>query len=234
MSEGRILVVEDDPKTAASLRLYLTNAGFDVDVAATGSAGLRRAREMEPDLLLLDVMLPEVDGLAVCRALRSESGVPVILLTARTTEDDKLRGLGLGADDYVTKPFSPREVVARVKAVLRRTRRGVESRKTDTALKHRDLEMDLAAHVVTRSGHAVALTPTEFRLLEVLLRHPRRAFSRAQLAERVFGRGSETLDRTVDAHVMKLRRKIEPRPARPSYVVTVFGVGYALGEAGGE
>jgi len=221
---GRILVVEDDRKTAASLRLYLEHAGFEVSTAFTGSEALRQARETEPDLLLLDAMLPELDGFAVCRALRAERDVPVILVTARSTEEDKLEGLALGADDYVTKPFSPREVVARVRAVLRRARR--PDKKPDR-IRTRQIEIDVETHTAVVRGRPVDLTPAEFELLAALALAPGRALSRAALIERAFGADYEGLERTLDAHVMRLRRKIES-PGQPPLLVTVFGVGYRL------
>ena len=224
----RILVVEDDRKTAASLQLYLEHAGFEVATAFTGSEALRQARAILPDLLLLDAMLPEVDGFAVCRALRAERDVPVILVTARSTEEDKLEGLAIGADDYVTKPFSPREVVARVKAVLRRVR----LEEVPTKLRTRQIEIDRESHAVSVRGRSVDLTPAEFDLLAALARAPGRVFSRGELLERAFGSDYEGLDRTLDAHVMRLRRKIES-PGQPPLLVTVFGVGYKLDDRHG-
>src|SRR5262245_20710558 len=201
----RILIVEDDPKTAATLRLYLEHAGFDVAIAADGAEALRKQRGNPADLVLLDVMLPEVDGLAVCRALRSESDVATILVTAKTTEADKLEGLGAGADDYVTKPFSPREVVARVRAVLRRFRPDNEP---GGELSAGGIRLDLSSREATVLGRPVSLTRAEFDLLAAFLRAPVRALSRQELARRAFGPDYEALDRTVDAHVMRLRRKI--------------------------
>jgi DNA-binding response OmpR family regulator len=230
-----ILVVEDDRKTAAAVRLYLQSAGCEVAVAHDGRQALEAARARRPDLVVLDVMLPEVDGLSVCRTLREEGDVPVILLTARTTEEDKLRGLDLGADDYVTKPFSPRELVARVRAVLRRAgppeaRAGNEG--GPSSLRFRDLIVDLAGRAVTVRGEAVALTPNELRILETLAGAPGRTFTRAELVERALGWNFEGMDRTVDAHIKNLRRKIDPRTAEgASWIDTVYGVGYRfLGE----
>ncbi len=221
----RILVVDDDPKTLASVRLYLEHGGYRVDVADEGQAALTRARtNPPPDLVVLDRMLPGLDGLAVFRALRAFSSVPVILLTARTTEQDRLEGLDLGADDYVSKPFSPRELVARVRAVLRRTRSG----ETSSPIELGDLAIDPARREVTRAGEGLRLTPREFALLVALARTPGRVFTRQELRDRAFGSDSEALDRTVDAHVMNLRRKLEPHPAAPIYLETVFGVGYRL------
>ena len=200
-------------------------------VAATGPEGLRAAREGSPDLLVLDVMLPEVDGLAVCRALRAESDVPILLLTARTTEEDKLRGLGLGADDYVTKPFSPREVVARIRAVLRRSRAAPAAERGRLATRH--VTLDLDRREATVRGKAIDLPPAEFAVLAALARAPGRTFTREELVERAFGPGYEGLERTIDAHVMRLRRKIEARGFAP-LLVTVFGVGYKLADERGS
>ena len=211
----RILVVEDDSKTSASLELYLRHAGFEPQVARTGDEGLSRAQREQPDAVILDVMLPGLNGLEICRALReSASKVPIIILTARSTEDDKLRGLDLGADDYVTKPFSPRELVARVNAVLRRS-------DTTTRIADGDLAIDIDGHEVTLQGQSVTLTAAEFRLLTRLARSPNRVFKRDELID-----DSEALDRTVDVHVKNLRRKIESDRANPKRIVTVVGVGY--------
>lgn len=223
-SGNRILVAEDDPKTRELLRLYLENAGFSVTVCATGLQALEKSREADFDLALLDVLMPEVNGFTVCRALRAESDIPVILLTARSTEDDKLHGLGLGADDYVTKPFSPREVVARVRAVLRR-RTGESGR----PLRVGALVVDPRRHDVSLAGQMLAVTATEFRLLEAFARFPGRAFTRADLAEAVFGNDSDTLDRTIDVHVMKIRKKMSAIEGACPRIETVFGIGYKLG-----
>ena len=229
MARTRVLVVEDDPKTADLVRLYLEHAGFEVALAPDGHAALRAlAAAPAPDLVVLDRMLPGVDGLGILRRLRERSLLPVILLTAKTTESDRLEGLDLGADDYVPKPFSPRELVARVRAVLRRLPAGTRER---AAFEVAGLRVDPARHEVRVGGRAVALTPHEFRLLETLARAPGRTFSREELIARAFGPDYGALDRTVDAHVAHLRRKLEPDPARPRRIVTVFGVGYRF-EAG--
>ena len=223
MPKARILVVDDEPKTVASVRLYLEHAGYAVDTAADGRAGLERARsEPRPDLVVLDRMLPHLDGLAVCRLLREESRLPVILLTARTAETDRLEGLDFGADDYVCKPFSPRELVARIRAVLRRTQ--VDE---GESLASGMLSMDLGRRKVAVAGRAVDLTPREFAILAVLLRSPGRVFSREVLRDRAFGTASEALARTVDAHVVKLRRKLAAAGPAPA-IETVFGVGYRM------
>jgi len=229
-ARARILVVDDDAKTVAAVRLYLEHAGFAVDTAADGRAALERARaEPRPDLVVLDRMLPHLDGLAVCRLVRSESRIPVILLTARTTEADRLEGLDLGADDYVSKPFSPRELVARVRAVLRRTRPDESE-----ALAVGALAIDLDRREVTVAGRPVDLTPRELAILVALARAPGRVFSREALRERAFGPSSEALDRTVDAHIVKLRRKLAAAGDGPGapVVETVFGAGYRMADPG--
>jgi DNA-binding response OmpR family regulator len=220
--KSRILVVEDDARTADSVALYLRHAGYEVRVVADGRAALDAAEADRPALVVLDVMLPAVDGIEVCRALRDRMNAAIIMLTARSTERDKLRGLDAGADDYVTKPFSPRELVARVAAVLRRA--GQSGR----VLRAGDVEIDVAARAVRRGGSSIGLTPTEFRLLEALASAPGRAFTRRELAERAFGEDSDALDRTIDAHVMNLRRKLDPRRTGAPLIVTVFGTGYRL------
>jgi len=220
--KARILVVDDDAKTTISVRLYLEHAGYDVDVAADGRAALERARAQPPaDLIVLDRMLPHLDGLAVCRLLRAESAVPVILLTARTTEAERLEGLTQGADDYVTKPFSPRELVARVGVVLRRTRKEEPDAARVVA---GPVTIDPLRHQVAVGGQTVDLTPREFALLLALARSPGRVFTRQELRDRAFGPDSEALDRTVDAHVVNLRRKL----GGEVLIETVFGVGYRL------
>jgi DNA-binding response OmpR family regulator len=224
----RILIVEDEPKTAATLRLYLEHGGFEVVAAADGTEGLRLARECRPDLLVLDLMLPGLDGLAICRALRAESDLPILLLTARTTEQDRIAGLGIGADDYVTKPFSPRELVLRIRAVLRRTKTAPE--RSSEILRTPSVVVDLGRREATIRGRRVDLPPAEFSLLAALARSPGRAFTREELVERAFGTSYEGLNRTIDAHVMRLRRKIED-PGREPLLVTVFGIGYKLADA---
>jgi DNA-binding response OmpR family regulator len=223
-----ILVVDDDRKTVDLVRLYLERAGYDVRVAYDGRQALDQVRQQRPDLVVLDLMLPQLDGLDVCHVLQREPrAVPVIMLTARTTEEDKLSGLETGADDYVTKPFSPRELVARVKAVLRRSS-GDQDSEREPESRLGDLVIDHVRHEARVAGEEVHLTPKEFRLLQVLAREPGRAFERHQLLERAFGYDYEGLERTVDVHVAKLRKKIEPDPGRPIYVLTVPGVGYKL------
>ncbi|HEX6292390.1 MAG TPA: response regulator transcription factor [Herpetosiphonaceae bacterium] len=221
-----ILVVDDDPKTVDLIRLYLEQAGYGVLVAYDGKQALDLVRQKHLDLVVLDVMLPMVEGLEVCRMLRTQSKIPIIMLTAKTTESDKLLGLELGADDYITKPFSPREVVARVRAVLRRSNDEQDLQE----MRFGDLVLDVASHEVRVRGVPQHLTPKEFKLLETLAKEPGRAFSRTELLERVFGFDYEGLERTVDVHVMNVRKKIEPDPARPTYILTVYGMGYKFAE----
>ncbi len=221
---ARVLVVDDDPTITDVLARYLTRAGYEVLLAHTGTSALELAARGKPDLLVLDVMLPPPDGLEVCRQLRATSAVPVILLTALGNETDRLAGLELGADDYVTKPFSPRELVLRVHAVLRRSQSG-PLRWEPAVLRDGDLTIDLAAHEVTVGGRPLALTSREFDLLRFLLAHPRQAFTREQLLERVWGWDFGDVS-TVTVHVRRLREKIEVQPADPHRIVTVPRVGY--------
>jgi len=225
----KILVVDDDHKTVDLVRLYLEKDGYLVLAAYDGQQALALARQRRPDLLVLDVMLPRLNGLDLCRILRAERDTPIILLTARSTEDDKLLGLDLGADDYVSKPFSPRELLARVRAVLRRA--GASAEPEPAEARHGALVVNFPGREVRVNGQLARLTPKEYRLLEILIKEPHRVFTRLELLERAFGYDYEGLERTVDVHLMNLRRKIEPDPARPVYVQTVYGVGYKFGEA---
>jgi two-component system alkaline phosphatase synthesis response regulator PhoP len=222
-----IRVVDDEPDLVKVLRGYLEQAGFRVVTAHDGPAALAQFRHEKPDLVLLDLNLPGLDGIEIARRLRAASAVPIIMVTARVEETDRVVGLELGADDDVVKPFSPREVVARVRAVLRRT----ESQPpAPERLAAADVEMDLSRHTVRRGDTELALTPTEFNLLAALVREPGRAFTRLQLLEAVQGDALEGYERTVDAHVKNLRTKLERDPRRPEYILTVFGVGYKFVE----
>jgi DNA-binding response OmpR family regulator len=223
-SVGLVLVVEDDRHIAALVKTYLEQEGFAVAVAHDGAEGLDVARTCDPCLVILDLMLPRIDGWEVCRRLRSDSSVPILILTARGEEVDRLLGFALTADDYVVKPFSPRELVHRVKAILRR----VQPRETGGGqrLSHGALALDAAAHQATRSGRPLELTPLEFRLLESFMRHPGRVLSRETLLAHIKTQGEVVIDRVVDVHVGKLRRKIEEDPSHPHYILTVRGVGY--------
>jgi len=222
-----ILVVDDEPQIAEIARDYLRLAGFDVIVAGDGVRALEAARGRRPDLVVLDLGLPGLDGLEVARALRKESEVPIIMLTARVEEDDRLRGLEIGADDYVTKPFSPRELVARVRAVLRRSERRHVDR---DLLRVSDLVIDVARMSVRRDDEPVDLTPTEFQVLATLASHPGRVFTRAQLLDAARGTDAEAYERAIDSHVKNIRRKLERDPHAPRYLETVYGIGYKLVE----
>ena len=228
---NHILVVEDDIKTANLLQLYLRQAGYTVSLAHTGYEAIDMVRANSPDLIVLDLMLPQLNGLDVCRMIRMDnSAIPIIILTAKSTEDDVLRGLDLGADDYITKPFSPREVVARVRTVLRRSNLSKQNRKE---LRFGKLLVNLTRHEVTIGEETIHLTPKEFKLLETMATEPGRAFSRLELVERAFGYDYEGLERTVDAHIMNLRKKIERDHTNPLYVETVYGIGYRFMEPKG-
>ena len=222
-----ILVVDDEPKITQLVRDYLERAGFAVAIASDGREALMRARTEHPDLVVLDLGLPGLDGLDVTRQLRRDADVPIIMLTARDDETDKLVGLELGADDYVTKPFSPRELVARVRAVLRRRDRAG----ADDLLRVGDLLLDTPRMRLEVAGQVVELTATEFTLLAAMARQPGRVFTRAQLLDVVHGVAFESYERAIDAHVKNLRRKIEPVPHDPRYLLTVYGVGYRLADA---
>jgi two-component system alkaline phosphatase synthesis response regulator PhoP len=228
MARKKVLVVDDDVKTVELVKLYLNRDGYQVLTAYNGIEALRLARESSPDLIVLDLMLPDIDGLEVCRILRHESDVPIIMLTAKTTDQDKLTGLDLGADDYVTKPFSPKVLAARVWAVLRRLPggRGPEEIKCD------ELSMNFSKHEAWFAGRPLNLTSVEFKLLGVLAKEPGRVFSRAHLIEEAFGYDFEGFDRTIDVHILNLRRKLEPDAIHPRYIKTVYGVGYKF--VGGE
>ena len=226
----RVLVADDDGKIVEVMKLYLERDGYQVLTAGDGMRTLQAVRELHPDVVVLDLMMPDLDGLDVCRVLRAESNVPIIMLTARTTENDRILGLDLGADDYVTKPASPREVVARVRAVLRRVAEK-EAERGPQQLRLGELMVDFRRHEARAGERRVPLTPTEFKLLKVLATEPGRAFSRTELIDQVLGSGYEGFERTIDAHVKNLRRKIEPDPSHPRYLQAVFGVGYRLEEA---
>jgi DNA-binding response OmpR family regulator len=226
-----ILVVDDERKITNLVRDYLIKAGFQVLTAADGREALAAARERKPDLLIVDLGLPDIDGLDVTRTLRKESSVPVIILTARDEETDKILGLELGADDYMTKPFSPKELVARVRAVLRRTEISKQDSEGDL-VRAGDLQIDLARHRVRVKNQEVDLTATEFELLAVMARQPGRVFTRAQLLDAIHGVSFESFERAIDSHIKNIRRKIEPNPQEPVYLIMVYGVGYKLAEAG--
>ena len=223
-----VLVVEDEIEIARVVRDYLDNAGFEVIVVGDGGSAIASVRSAKPDLLVLDLGLPGRDGLDVAREIRRWSNTPIVMLTARGDETDRVVGLELGADDYVVKPFSPKELVARIRAVLRRTRaaeRGAE------VLRAADVEIDTGRMRVTVAGRPVELTPTEFQLVSTLVAEPGRVFTRGQLLDAVHGIAIESYERAIDAHVKNIRRKIEPRPGSPRYLLTVHGIGYRFADA---
>jgi len=223
---ARILIVDDEPEIVRLVVDYLSAAGFTTDTARTGTDAILRATNDPPDLVVLDLGLPGVDGLDVTRTLRRASDVPIIMLTARDDETDKLIGLELGADDYVTKPFSPRELVARVRAVLRRRASAGQSEVLNVG----DLMLDVPRMRAERDGQPVDLTATEFTLLETLARQPGRVFTRSQLLDAIHGVAFESYERAIDAHIKNIRRKLEPIPHSPRYLLTVYGVGYRLAD----
>ncbi len=223
---ARVLVVEDEESFSDALSYMLRKEGFEVSVAATGTSALTEFDRTGADIVLLDLMLPEMSGTEVCRQLRSRSHVPIIMVTARDSEIDKVVGLEIGADDYVTKPYSPRELVARIRAVLRRQLGGDPGEQSPPTLAAGPVRMDVERHVVTVSGSAVPLPLKEFELLEMLLRNAGRVLTRGQLIDRVWGADYVGDTKTLDVHVKRLRSKIEPEPSNPRYIVTVRGLGY--------
>ncbi len=224
---ARILIVDDEPELVRVIRSYMENAGFRAAVAYRGDEALQVFRAERPDLVILDLNLPGMDGLDVAREIRRLGRTPIIMLTARVEETDRLVGLELGADDYVTKPFSPREVVARVRAVLRRAQGGAAA---PEVIRTADLEIDIGRHTVRRGDQSLELTPTEFSLLAALAGQPGRVFNRMQLLELAQGSAFEGYERTIDVHIKNLRAKIEPDPKNPARILTVFGIGYKFAE----
>jgi len=224
MPPATVLIIEDEARIAHWVQTYFERAGFRTQVASDGQRGLEIARSMQPNLVILDLMLPGMDGLAVCRALRAESDVPIIILTARGSEQDRILGLELGADDYVVKPFSPGELVARAQAVLRRARGGLHP--SETVLQINDVELDTAAHTCKVEGREVTLSRIQFNLLETLMKNAGRVLTRQQLLKSAFEGEYAVFGRTIDVHIRRLRKQIEADPANPQRIVTVYGVGY--------
>lgn len=224
-----VLVIEDDPNTAQLVALYLKREGFAAVIAGDGETGLALARKLSPHLVILDLMLPEIDGWEVCRQLREGSDVPIIMLTARGEEIDRVVGLTLGADDYVVKPFSPRELTARVKAVLRRSQK--VSTATGKSFSHDDLLLQTDKRRLSVKGRPISLTPHEYALLVTLMRAPGRIFTRDELLDRLYPQGEAfVIERVVDVHIGKLRQKIEPNPSEPRYILTERGIGYRFAD----
>ncbi len=227
IEDGPILIVEDDGNTAALVRTYLEREGFTAIHAADGPSGLKLAKEKKPIFVILDIMLPGLDGWEICRQLRTFSNVPLLMLTAREEEIDRVKGLAIGADDYVIKPFSPRELVERVKAILRRARPLEEPQQRLVCGR---LEMDLEKHRLKRDGRVIKLTTTEFRLLRTIILSPGRVFTRNELLKSLYQHGEIVIDRVIDVHIGKLRQKIEDEPANPKYILTTRGFGYSFSD----
>lgn len=225
---GPILIVEDDKKTASLVALYLEREGFQTVIASDGLQALELVKRHKPAFVILDLMLPRLDGWGVCRQIRRTSDVPILMLTARGEEIDRVSGLTLGADDYLAKPFSPRELVARVKAILRRTR--PETPKGKNFLSHENLVIDLEKRKVSLQGRPLSLTPHEYKLLQTLMAAPGKVFTRAELLDHLYPGGEAVIDRVIDVHIGKLREKIEEDPANPRWILTVRGVGYHFTE----
>jgi two-component system OmpR family response regulator len=223
----KVLVVDDEEKIRELVQNYLVNEGFEVDTAADGDQALAKIKAGKPDLIVLDLLLPGISGLDVCRQTRQFSDVPIIMLTAKTEEIDKLLGLELGADDYITKPFSLRELAARIRVILRRA--GPKIEKNEELVKAGGLEIDLGSHTVWAEGEKVNLTPTEYKILTILLNNRVRVYSRLQLLDAALGFAYEGYERSIDTHISNLRKKIEPDPSNPRYILTLYGTGYRFG-----
>ena len=219
-----VLIIDDEPNIIELAKLYLEREGYGVEGVTNGQDALSKYKALNPDIIILDLMLPDIDGFEVCRQIRAQSSVPILMLTARKEDVDKVVGLELGADDYLTKPFSPRELVARVRAVLRRGM--AEEMSGPEQILYGDLEVDFIRHEARVEGSSVHLTPKEFTLLGIMIKQPGRVFSRLELLELAFGFDYQGFERTVDVHVMNLRKKIESTPAQPRYIQTVYGIGY--------
>jgi len=226
MPNKTILVVDDDARTVDLVKLYLERDGYNVITAYEGREAVAKFRQNNPNLVVLDLMLPGLDGMEICRILREESDVPIIMLTARTRDEDKLDGLDTGADDYVTKPFSPGELAARVRAIFRR----LPSERGPAQIRHGNLLMNFLKREVYLDDRRINLTAVEFKLLAAFLKEPGRVFDRMELIDKAFGYDFEGFDRAIDVHIFNLRRKLEPNPKRPEYIKTVYGAGYKLAE----
>lgn len=228
-SVKRILVVDDEPKIVEVVRSYLENSGYNVFEAYTGKKAFELFEKFNPSLVVLDLMLPDISGEDICRALRKKSRVPIIMLTARIEEEDILKGLDIGADDYITKPFSPRQLVARVSALLRRTGEDGALLTDMLSFNNDDLIIDYKSYVVKKHGVEINITPNEFKMLTAMSRYPKKAFTREELITLVIGDDYAGFDRTIDTHIKNLRQKIETDPKNPQYILTVHGIGYRFG-----
>jgi len=229
MLPKKILVVDDEPKIIQAVSAYLEKDGYQVFTASSGKEALELTERKSPDLIVLDLRLPDLPGEEVCQKIRQRRDTPILMLTAKVEEEDKIRGLSIGADDYVTKPFSPRELVGRIRAILRRVKADREPQRDVLSFKEGKLRIDVSKQEVYKDGKPLPLTPNEFRLLMTLARYPGRVYTRSELINKVQGYEYEGYDRTIDAHVKNLRQKIEKDPKSPKYILTVFGVGYKFG-----
>lgn len=227
MAKAKILVIEDEKKIAEIVRTYLNSAGYQVSIAFDGNSGLEQAETLSPDLIILDLMLPDKEGEEICQILRGKSSVPILILTAKSREEERIKGFNLGADDYLVKPFSPRELVVRVRAILRRTKD--KKRPFGDIVRIGKLSIEVDRHIVKSEGEEIGLTPSEYNLLLCMAKYPRQVFTREELIEAIRDSSYEIYDRTIDAHIKNLRRKIEPDPDNPVYIKTVRGFGYKLG-----
>lgn len=225
----KILLVDDEIKIVEAVKAYLENSNYEVFTAFDGEQALKQLDEVNPDLVVLDLMLPKITGEEVCQIIRKRSRIPILMLTAKVQEDDMINGFHIGADDYLTKPFSPRELVARVGSLLRRTTKGVSPLFTTMSWNHGELQVDFNQMVVKKNGVEVKLTPNEFKLLSTLIKYPKKSFTREELIEIAFGYGYEGYERTIDSHIKNLRTKIENDSTNPNYIITVRGIGYKFG-----
>jgi len=225
----KVLIVDDEPKIVEAVAAYLENSGYTAITASDGEKALLLVEKMNPDLVVLDLMLPKISGEEVCKAIRKISRIPIIMLTAKIDEDDKINGFNIGADDYVTKPFSPRELMARINSLLRRSDEGVSPLFDKMSWNNNDLEVDVESYTVRKLGELVNLTPNEFKLLCAMIKYPKKTFTREELIEVAFGSNYDGFDRTIDSHIKNLRSKIEDDTANPCYIVTVRGIGYKFG-----
>jgi len=225
----KILVVDDEPKITESVAAYLENSGFIPIIAMDGESALSLFRKTNPDMVILDLMLPKITGEEICRTIRRSSRVPIIMLTAKIDEDDKISGLNMGADDYLTKPFSPRELMARIDSLFRRSDSGISPLYHKMSWNENDLVIDFTSYTVEKSGKETNLTPNEFKLLSSMIKYPQKTFTREELIEIAFGGDFDGFERTIDSHIRNLRSKIEDDTANPKYVITVRGIGYKFG-----
>ena len=225
----KILIIDDEPKIVEAVAAYLENSGYETFSAFDGEKALDFINKIKPDLVILDLMLPKISGEEICKTIRKTSRIPIIMLTAKVDEDDKITGLNIGADDYVTKPFSPRELVARVNSLLRRSDEGLSPLYNKMSWNDNDLEIDLNSYTVKKSGETVNLTPNEFKLLCTIIKYPNKTFTREELIEIAFGAEFDGFERTIDSHIKNLRSKIEDDSTNPKYIITVRGIGYKFG-----